>query len=52
MFLTACGDGHARLYDVREPLPVLTIDGEYHEGPMDSALFVHIDGLPGASPSH
>ncbi|EKM58421.1 uncharacterized protein PHACADRAFT_140342 [Phanerochaete carnosa HHB-10118-sp] len=45
-FLTACEDGHARLYDMREPLPTLTIDGEAQNGPMDAALFVHIDGLP------
>ncbi|GJE96273.1 WD40 repeat domain-containing protein [Phanerochaete sordida] len=46
MFLTASMDGYARLYDVRTPLPVLTIEGERQDGPMESALFVHIDGVP------
>ncbi|KAH7332740.1 hypothetical protein B0J17DRAFT_721895 [Rhizoctonia solani] len=26
LFLTACGDGYARLFDLRYPLPVVTID--------------------------
>lgn len=41
-FLTSAMDGVARLYDVREPLPGLSIQDEIR-----TALFVHIQGVPG-----
>ncbi|TCD63392.1 hypothetical protein EIP91_005600 [Steccherinum ochraceum] len=45
-FLTACNDGIARLYDVREPLPRLSFDNGMSSEPLYSALYVHVDGLP------
>lgn len=44
MFLTSAMDGVARLYDVRQPLPGLSIKDEIR-----AALFVHIQGVPGTS---
>jgi hypothetical protein len=48
VFLTACNDGYARLYDVRHPLPALTLNagklGEFCTG----ALLCHPDGIPSA----
>ncbi|KAH9838317.1 uncharacterized protein C8Q71DRAFT_750419 [Rhodofomes roseus] len=46
VFLTASADGYARLYDRRQPLPVLTFDVEKREGPLFAAMLVHVDGLP------
>ncbi|KAH9838316.1 uncharacterized protein C8Q71DRAFT_750418 [Rhodofomes roseus] len=45
-FLTAAGDGYARLYDRRRPLPVLTFDVEKRESALMAAVLVHIDGIP------
>lgn len=49
IFLTACADGFARLYDVRIPLPILTLDSERRESQCPTAVLVHLDGLPGIS---
>lgn len=49
VFLTASADGYARLYDVRKHLPVLTMSAEMGEMPCESAILVHLDGLPGES---
>ncbi|CAA7265529.1 unnamed protein product [Cyclocybe aegerita] len=46
VFLTWCSDGHARLYDVRHPLPVLTIASAKHLEPMPAAVLAHPDGIP------
>ena len=46
MFLTWCMDGHARLYDIRHPTPVMTIAGAKHLEPMPAAVLVHPDGIP------
>ncbi|KAH9859104.1 hypothetical protein C2E23DRAFT_34630 [Lenzites betulinus] len=46
VFLTACADGYARLYDVREPLPVMTIDAGKSGEFCDAATLVHPDGIP------
>lgn len=45
--LTAAADGYARLFDVRQPLPVLTFDVEKHEAPVVTVVLTHLDGLPG-----
>jgi hypothetical protein len=48
VFITACDDGYARLYDVRHPLPVLTLDsGGENEG-CSGVVLVHPDGIPTA----
>ena len=47
-FLTAAGDGYARLFDYRQSMPVLTLDAEKREAPLISAVYAHVDGLPGA----
>ncbi|KAL1738144.1 hypothetical protein HDZ31DRAFT_51440, partial [Schizophyllum fasciatum] len=45
-FLTASHDGFVRLFDVRQPLPQLTINcGELSEHTF-TALYVHVDGIP------
>lgn len=46
-FLTACRDGVVRLYDVREPLPKLSFDVGCSGEPVTSALYVHVQGVPG-----
>ncbi|KAM5537194.1 hypothetical protein V8D89_009127 [Ganoderma adspersum] len=46
VFWTAAGDGYARMFDIRRPLPVLTFDtGAQSEGCAD-VVFVHPDGIP------
>lgn len=46
VFVTGCADGYARLFDVRHPLPVMTIDsGRSHEFCV-AVEFVHPDGIP------
>ncbi|KIJ66737.1 hypothetical protein HYDPIDRAFT_26162 [Hydnomerulius pinastri MD-312] len=46
VFLTGCDDGYVRLYDTRQPLPILTVDVSSLHDPCSSALFVHPDGVP------
>ncbi len=47
VFATAGGDGYARLFDVRHPLPVMTFDhGKCKEFCMTAQL-IHPDGIPG-----
>ncbi|KAI0768006.1 hypothetical protein BD413DRAFT_566031 [Trametes elegans] len=46
LFATAASDGYARLFDVRRPLPLLTVETSIqHEGCCDVVL-VHPDGIP------
>lgn len=45
-FLTTCSDGFTRLYDIRNPLPVLTLDVERQDSPCLTAVYTHIDGIP------
>ncbi|KAI9061095.1 hypothetical protein FKP32DRAFT_1594780 [Trametes sanguinea] len=46
LFVTAASDGYARMFDVRRPLPVLTVETSIqHEGCADVVL-VHPDGIP------
>ncbi|KAI0368795.1 hypothetical protein BV20DRAFT_1036915 [Pilatotrama ljubarskyi] len=46
VFATAASDGYARLFDLRRPLPILTIEtGFQREGCADVVL-VHPDGIP------
>ncbi|KIJ14224.1 hypothetical protein PAXINDRAFT_116270 [Paxillus involutus ATCC 200175] len=46
-FMTCCQDGYIRLFDTRQPLPVLTInESRYQSDNVSSALFIHPDGVP------
>ncbi|KAI0635611.1 hypothetical protein C8Q77DRAFT_580545 [Trametes polyzona] len=46
LFVTAASDGYARMFDMRRPLPVLTIEtGIQREGCVD-VVFVHPNGIP------
>lgn len=51
VFTTACSDGYARLYDVREVLPVMTFDtgNKSCEDSCSSVLLIHPDGVPSQS---
>ena len=51
MFVTACSDGLARLYDVRHPLPVLTVDVGGQSSGCGDAILIHPDGIPSTPPS-
>ncbi|KAH8832872.1 WD40-repeat-containing domain protein [Flagelloscypha sp. PMI_526] len=44
-FFTTSRDGFARLYDVRQPLPVLTID-HGNEPITSNGLYIHVEGIP------
>jgi WD40 repeat protein len=44
-FVTGAHDGYARLYDVRHPLPVLTLDVGYQHEICSSVLITHPDGI-------
>ena len=48
-FATAGADGYARLYDVRQPLPVLTFDHGYQMEYCPAVVLVHPDGIPSTS---
>lgn len=48
VFITGALDGYARLYDIRHPLPVLTLDVGYQSESCSSALIIHPDGIPSA----
>ena len=45
--LTAANDGFVRMFDVREPTPKLTIDAGERSEFIFSALYVHVNGIPG-----
>ena len=45
-FVTAANDGLARLYDVRQPLPVLSFENGTHTERCPAAVFLHPDGVP------
>ncbi|KAG8682205.1 hypothetical protein FRC08_015126 [Ceratobasidium sp. 394] len=46
VFLTACRDACARLFDIRAPLPVVTFDACSSKEPCYSAALAHPDGIP------
>jgi len=46
VFLTRCEDGYARLYDVRHPLPVMTIAASKNLDPLTAAVLAKPDGIP------
>ena len=46
VFLTRCEDGYARLYDVRHPLPVMTITSSKNLDPLTAAVLAKPDGIP------
>jgi len=48
MFVSACDDGFARLFDVRHPLPVLTFKAGHPDGACEAAVMSHPDGIPSA----
>ncbi|KIJ66742.1 hypothetical protein HYDPIDRAFT_26166 [Hydnomerulius pinastri MD-312] len=45
-FLTGSYDGYVRLFDTRQPLPILTVDVSSRHDSCASALFIHPDGIP------
>lgn len=47
-FLTSASDGIVRLFDIRQPLPQLSIDSGEGSERTYSSLYVHVDGVPGA----
>lgn len=46
VFLTACNDGFARLYDIRQSLPVLTFDACGQDAFCEAVALAHPDGIP------
>ncbi|CUA74739.1 Myosin heavy chain kinase B [Rhizoctonia solani] len=46
LFLTACNDGLARLFDVRSPLPVVTFDACGHGEFCEAAALAHPNSVP------
>lgn len=46
VFVTACSDGYARMYDARKPLPVLTLDACGGAAFCEAVAFAHPDGIP------
>ncbi|KEP47054.1 WD40 domain protein [Rhizoctonia solani 123E] len=46
LFLTACGDGFARLFDLRHPLPVVTVDACGLKESCEAATLVMPGGIP------
>ncbi|CUA74740.1 hypothetical protein RSOLAG22IIIB_11457 [Rhizoctonia solani] len=46
LFLTACNDGFARLFDVRRPLPAITFDACGQDEFCEAAALAHPDGIP------
>jgi hypothetical protein len=48
VFVTACGDGCARLYDTRHHMPVLTFDVGHRGDICPAVIICHPDGTPSA----
>ncbi|TFK83315.1 hypothetical protein K466DRAFT_647663 [Polyporus arcularius HHB13444] len=46
VFWTACADGHARMFDVRRPFPVLTFDTGRQSDVCAGIVRIHPDGVP------
>ncbi|KAG9094807.1 hypothetical protein FS749_011774 [Ceratobasidium sp. UAMH 11750] len=46
VFLTACDDGYARMFDLRTPLPIVTFDACQLNETCDAAVLAHPDGIP------
>ncbi|PPR00902.1 hypothetical protein CVT24_000387 [Panaeolus cyanescens] len=46
VFLTRCEDGKARIFDVRTPIPAMTILGTVEREALSAAVLVHADGVP------
>ncbi|KAJ3546663.1 hypothetical protein NM688_g5488 [Phlebia brevispora] len=46
IFATAASDGYARIYDMRQPLPQLTMNVERQSSPCGALALAHPDGLP------
>ena len=48
-FWTAGGDGYARMFDLRRPLPVLTFNTGLQSEPCADIVSIHPDGIPSTS---
>ncbi|KAF8962735.1 hypothetical protein BDZ97DRAFT_1090029 [Flammula alnicola] len=46
VFLTWCSDGFARLYDIRQVLPVITMASAKIPDDLPAAVLAHSDGIP------
>ncbi|KAF8071505.1 hypothetical protein FPV67DRAFT_876444 [Lyophyllum atratum] len=46
LFATGCGDGYARLFDVRVPLPVMTFNAGRQTEECCAVVLAHPDGVP------
>jgi len=46
VFLSGCSDGFARLFDIRRPLPVCTLDACASQEFCNSVALAHPDGIP------
>ncbi|EPT01366.1 hypothetical protein FOMPIDRAFT_1120657 [Fomitopsis schrenkii] len=46
VFATAASDGYARLFDVRQPLPVITFNHGAHSEFCPAVVLAHPDGVP------
>ena len=48
IFVSASDDGFARLFDVRRPLPVLTLKAGHPSGACEAVVMTHPDSIPSA----
>jgi len=48
LFVSASDDGFARLFDVRRPLPVLTLEAGHPSGGCPAVVMTYPDGIPSA----
>ncbi|TFK75112.1 hypothetical protein BDN72DRAFT_758385 [Pluteus cervinus] len=46
VFVTGCGDGYARLFDVRAHFPVITFDVAHNNEGCSAVALAHPDGIP------
>ncbi|KAI0750113.1 hypothetical protein C8Q80DRAFT_1269875 [Daedaleopsis nitida] len=46
VFVTGCSDGYARLFDMRHPLPVMTLNPGGRIESCEAVSFIHPDGVP------
>jgi len=50
--LTSCRDGIVRLFDIRQSLPRLCFDAGAQAEPIDTSLYIHVEGIPRMSISN
>lgn len=46
VFATAASDSFARLFDIRQPLPVMTFNAQNRDGACSAVQLAHPDGIP------